>query len=243
MEKPKLLIFASGTKEGGGSGFENLVTSPDLDAEIVAVVSPHEYGGVQARADRLGIPFIHFSPQEHPNKLKNVGISYREIVQRTNAEWVALSGWTRQVHGLDPRRTFNIHPALLSFDHGPFDGFDPFDRLSASKLTAGGLRASRFGGKGMYGHHIHEAVKKALDAGEITESGFSMHFVTEEMDRGPIFFEYRVPIHKGMSSNDIARAVNKEEHAWQPKITNLVVHEHIRWDGTNPSSLVCQEQM
>jgi phosphoribosylglycinamide formyltransferase-1 len=205
--KPRLLIFASGSAEGGGSGFENLVTSPDLDTEIVAVVSNHEHGGVRERAERLGVPFVYFNGPFDADH-------YRAIISNSGAEWVALSGWMKQVVGLDAAHTFNIHPALLSFDHG------------------------RFGGKGMYGHHIHEAVKMALDAGEVTESGFTMHFVTEEMDRGPAFFEQRVPLSSGMSTDDIAKAVNLAEHAWQPKITNLVVHKDIRWDGNNPGSLV-----
>ena len=104
------------------------------------------------------------------------------------------------VKGLDPKKTFNIHPALLS--------------------QLGG----KFGGRGMYGRHIHEAVKQALDTGEITESGFTMHFITDELDRGPVFFEHRVPLEKGVTAEEIARAVNKAEHEWQPKITNAVVH-------------------
>ncbi len=204
MAKPQLLIFASGTKIGGGSGFENLVKSPDLQAEIVGVVSNHEHGGVRERAERLDIPFIFFYPNS----------DYKDVVADSGAEWVALSGWMKQVQGLDPARTFNIHPALLSFDHG------------------------RFGGKGMYGRALDEAVKAAFDAGEISESGFSMHFVTEEMDRGPVFFEHRVPLSAGMSANDIAAAVKAAEHAWQPKITNMVVHGQIKWDGHDPKSLV-----
>lgn len=204
--KPKLIVFASGTKNGGGSGFERLVEATktgELDAEIVAVVSNHEHGGVRERADRLGIPFVLFGPDSN----------YTRIVADTGAEWVALSGWLKHVSGLDPAKTINIHPALLSqLDH-------------------------RFGGKGMYGYHIHEAVKKALDAGEITESGFSMHFVTEEMDRGPVFFEHRVPLEKDMSAERIAKAVNKSEHEWQPKITNMVVHGEIRWDGKDQKTL------
>jgi len=205
--RPKIIVFASGTKEGGGSGFENLVTSPELDADILAVVSNHEHGGVRARAEKLGIPFIYFAgpcDAEH----------YRKIVTDSGAEWAALSGWLRKVEGLDPRKTFNIHPALLSFQN------------------------ARFGGPGLYGHRVHDAVKAALDAGEIAESGFTMHFATSEYDRGPIFFEYRVPLTKGMSADEIASAVNREEHRWQPKITNLVVHGDIRWDGIDPHSLV-----
>ncbi len=207
--KPKLAVFASGTPDGGGSGFENLVTSPDLNVDIVAVISTHERGGVRERAERLGIPFIYFAGPYTTQ-------GYTSVLQKTaigTDGYVALSGWMRRVEGLDPKRTINIHPALLSEGHG------------------------RFGGVGMYGHHIHEAVKTALDAGEIAESGFTMHFVTEEIDRGPTFFEYRVPLEKGMSADDIATAVNKEEHRWQPRITNMVVHGEIRWDGRNVESL------
>jgi len=217
MTKPKLVVFASGKRSGGGSGFENLVAATKtgiLDAEIIAVVSNHERGGVHERAMQLGIPFIYFDSSVHSNVLQNVGMSYEEIVRKSGAEWVALSGWLRQVSGLDPAKTFNIHPALLS----QLDG--------------------RFGGHGMYGHHIHEAVKAAFDAGEITESGFTMHFVTDEMDRGPAFFEKRVPLKQGMTVEEIAKAVNDAEHEWQPKITNMVVHGEIHWDGKNPESLI-----
>lgn len=208
--KPKLIVFASGSAYGGGSGFENLVQHSrggDLDADIVAVVSNHENGGVRARAHRLGVPFVFFSGPYDAG-------SYQFIVNRAGAEWIALSGWLRHVSGLDPAKTFNIHPALLSFQSG------------------------RFGGPGFYGSRVHEAVKQALDRGEITESGFSMHFATAEFDRGPVFFEYRVPLTQGMSAEDIAHAVNIEEHRWQPKVTNLVVHGEIRWNGKDPKTLV-----
>ncbi|MBI5470272.1 hypothetical protein HY968_03055 [Candidatus Kaiserbacteria bacterium] len=227
-KKPKLIVFASGSKDGGGSGFENLVNAAKsgvLDAEIVAVVSNHENGGVRARAEKLGVPFIYF-----PGPYDAAG--YSSVLQKTapkNGEaisgltpwpqsgftgWVALSGWLKKVAGLDPKKTFNIHPALLSFDHG------------------------RFGGPGLYGHHVHDAVKAVLDAGELTESGVSMHFVTDEYDRGPVFFEYSVPLQKGMTADEIAKAVNIVEHEWQPKITNMVVQGEISWDGKDPKSLV-----
>ena len=216
MSRPRLIVFASGTQTGGGTGFENLVKHSrggDLDADIVAVVSNHEHGGVRSRADRLGVRFIHIDPSEHSHILKNVRVSYQEVVERFGAEWVALSGWMKKTQGLDPCRTINIHPALLLDQNG------------------------RFGGKGMYGHRIHEAVKAALDAGEITESGCSMHFVTDEYDRGPVFFEYRIPLTPDMSADDIAQAVNRVEHVWQPRLTHLVVHGLISWDGRDPLTL------
>ncbi|MDZ4227370.1 MAG: formyltransferase family protein, partial [Patescibacteria group bacterium] len=215
--------FASGTRDGSGSGFENLVEASregTLDADIVAVVSNHEYGGVRQRAERLGIPFVYFSGPYDAEHYSSILSSYAEASkdrQNTRIEkselWVALSGWLKKVEGLDPRKTFNIHPALLS--------------------QLGG----RFGGPGMYRHRVHEAVSDALERGGITESGVTMHFVTDMYDRGPAFFEYHVPLEKGMSAEDIAKAVNAAEHEWQPKITNMVVHGQIRWDGKDPASL------
>lgn len=107
--RPKLLVFASGTAEGGGSGFENLVlASKDgrLDADIVGVVCNHENGGVREKADRLGIPFIYM----HESFTAE---AYQKIVQDTGADFSALSGWLKLVRGLDPSTTFNIHPAPL----------------------------------------------------------------------------------------------------------------------------------
>lgn len=209
MIQPKLIIFGSGTKDGGGSGPENLVNAKKegiLDAEIVAVVSNHEHGGVRERADRLGIPFIHFpKPWDAEN--------YERIVRESGAEWTALSGWLKLVKGLDPKYTFNIHPALLS----QLDG--------------------RFGGEGMYGRHVHEKVKEALDAGELDESGFTMHFVTDGYDLGPVFGEVRVKLTPTMTADEIGAAVNQAEHKWQPLMTDVVIHGKISWDGKNPNSL------
>lgn len=207
--RPKIIVFASGTRSGGGSGFENLVQSKDLDADIVAVVSNHEHGGVRERANRLGVPFVYFSgpyDAEH----------YQKIVHDAGAEWIVLSGWLKLVHGLDPARTFNIHPAPLSFD-------------------------GEFSGNKMYGHNLHEAIADALARGEISASAVAMHFVTEEYDRGPAFFEYPVPLTKGMTAEQIQKEVNIAEHEWQPRITNMVVHGDIHWDGKDPQTLVVPE--
>jgi len=208
--KPKIMIFASGAKEGGGSGFENLVRASRegiLDADVVAVVSNHEHGSVRKRADRLGIKFIYFSgpyDAEH----------YASVLQNTSIEWAALSGWFQMVKGLDPAKTFNIHPALLS--------------------QLGG----KFGGKGMYGDKLYESIRDSLEKGEIAESGCSMHFVTEDYDVGPVFFEYPIPLDKGLTAKEIEKVIREVEHKWQPVITNMVVHGDIHWDGKNSDSLV-----
>lgn len=207
MVKPKILVFASGSTQGGGSGLENLVHAARegiLDAEIVGVVSNYERGRVRQRADRLGVPFFYFPKPWGATE-------YQRIAQRTGAEFFALSGWLKLVVGLDPRVTFNIHPGPLP----------------------------EFGGVGMYGHHVHEAVMKAFACGEITHSAVCMHFATPEFDRGPVFFRHNVKILEDDTSETLGARVNRCELAWQPRITNLVVHRQITWDGRNPESLRC----
>ncbi|MBU6389739.1 hypothetical protein KGQ71_04480 [Patescibacteria group bacterium] len=202
----RLLIFASGSKDGGGSGFQELVENSRIgvitDAEIVAVVSNHADGGVRKRAERLGIPFIYFVPTGQAGE-------YTTLVKQQKADWVLLSGWLKKTTGLDPCRTINIHPGPLP----------------------------EFGGPQMYGHRVHEAVINAFRAGKITESAVCMHFVTDEYDRGPVFFRYPVLIRPDDTAETLAERVNKIEHGWQSYVTNLVIHGKIHWDGRDPRSL------
>ncbi|MBA3732800.1 hypothetical protein H0W91_00260 [Patescibacteria group bacterium] len=106
MNKPKLTVFASGSKTGGGSGFENLVKASRngiLDAEI-RVVSSRENTGVKKIADELGVPFTYSAGPWTKE-------TYQELAK--GSDFVALSGWLKLVTGLDPRTTFNIHPGPL----------------------------------------------------------------------------------------------------------------------------------
>ncbi len=204
MIKPKLIIFASGTKNGGGSGFENLVNAERngiLNADIVAVVSNHEHGGVRERANRLHVPFVYFPAPWTAKK-------YQEIIK--GSDFVALSGWLKMVEDLDPKTTFNIHPGPLP----------------------------RFGGDGMYGHYVHEAVMGAYEKGWVKNSAVSMHFVTDGYDRGPIFFSQSVPILPDDTAETLAKRVNEAEHKWQPIVTDQVLSGKISWDGVNSKTLV-----
>jgi len=207
----KIIIFASGSKDGGGSGFENLVKATRngiLEGQILAVVSNHENGGVRERADRLGIKFIHFVEPRTAER-------YREITE--SADLICLSGWLKLAVGLDPKKTINIHPGPLP----------------------------RFGGAGMYGHHVHEAVMEAYKKGDpsnssgqaIKNSAISMHFVTPIYDEGPLFFSQSVPILPDDTAETLAKRVNEAEHKWQPVITQKVLSGEISWDGKNSESL------
>ncbi len=218
-QKPNVIVFASGTKTGGGSGARNLVlksrgSNPELKADIVAFVSEHAEGGVSRYANDLGIPFEHLKGPFPTSGLDNAA-ALQDVVdtratllaQKYKADFVVLSGFIKRLTCFDPATTINIHPALLS--------------------QLGG----KFGGKGMYGHRVHEAVKAALDRGELGENpswGFTMHFVTHEYDRGPVFAEVRVPIQHGMTAEAIGKAVNEAEHRYQPRLTHMVVNRLVR---------------
>jgi phosphoribosylglycinamide formyltransferase-1 len=214
--RPRLLVFASGSAEGGGSGFEKLVeASRDtrLEADIVGVVSNHESGGVQKRAEKLGVKFFHFPGPWTADR-------YQRLAEESHADFFALSGWLKLVVGLDlatrfsSRTVFNIHP-------GP----------------------QEFSGPGMYGHHVHEAVLAAYRAGTITHTGLFMHFVTEEYDRGPVFFKFRAELIPDDTAETIGKRVNLAEHQLQPLVTDHVVKGNICWDGINPSTLVVPKGM
>ena len=139
--------------------------------------------------------------------------TYQKLIADTGADFVALSGWLKLGLGFDSRKTVNIHPGLLP----------------------------EFGGKGMYGHYVHEAAIAAYKRGEITHSGLTMHFVDEEFDKGCTFFKFYVKILPDDTALSLGARVNMYEHKYQAFVTNLVVTGQIYWDGVNKDSLVVPE--
>jgi phosphoribosylglycinamide formyltransferase 1 len=203
MEKahPNILVFASGTKTGGGSGFEKMVRAartqpPILDARICAVITNHFDGGVWRKAKALG---IHSEYWGGPYLARG----YQNYAKYFAADYVMLSGWLKLVAGLDPARTINIHPGPLP----------------------------RFGGPKLYGHHVHEAVMAAYHRKEVTHSAITMHFVDAVYDRGPIFCAQRIPIEPSDTPETLAAKVHRAEHEWQPRVLNFIVHGQVRLVG------------
>ena len=196
--KIRVLVLASGTEAGGGSGFQELVefsrtNPPVLDAHIVGVISNHPHGGVRRKADALHIPFEYWAGPFDPK-------GYRTFVEKYRADFIMCSGWLKYIKGLDPAKTVNIHPGPLPL----------------------------FGGPGMYGHYVHEAVMAAYHRGEITQSAVTIHFVDDiAFDHGPIIFQMPVWIRPDDDAVTLAQRVNEKERAWQSHILNLVVHRHI----------------
>jgi hypothetical protein len=197
-----------------------------LDADIVAVSSNIKGGGVSLRLDKMRSQGMDI-PFEYAPKNIRTPEWHESLVHKYGGNcWIALSGclWLVPMKehpyapepGLDPRYVFNIHPAPLSV------------------VNRAGKQV--FGGEGLFGDHVHQAVFNAYKQGLVRRSAVAMHFVTKKYDEGPLFFEWPVPI-LYEDWERMRTAVNQLEHYVQPWVTNLVVTGHISWDGRNQSSL------
>lgn len=106
--------------------------------------------------------------------------------------WPGFYGKSSKLIAAYPQRIINIHPALLP-GHG---------------------------GKGMYGHFVHEAVITNGD----TESGISIHFVDELYDHGKIIFQAKCPVDKNDTADSLAKKVQQLEHTYfAPEIQKLIL--------------------
>jgi len=193
-------VLASGDAEGGGSGFQEMVEYSQTDP---AILNAEIVGVVSHHADGGVV--------RRARKLKIpfhfwpgpfTAEGYQGLVQMYQPDFVMCSGWLKLVRGLRPDRTINIHPGPLP----------------------------KFGGPGMWGHHVHEAVKLAYDEGRIKQSAVTMHFVTAEYDRGPTIWQFPVFIRPEDTPDSIANRVNQVERAWQSHVLNRVVQGDI-WLG------------
>lgn len=197
-EKVKVLVFASGDAKGGGSGFQELVEFSRTNPPVLDARIVGVISNHPEGGVRRRADALRIPFEYWSGPFDAQG--YRTFVQKYQADFVMCSGWLKFVRGLDPARTVNIHPGPLP----------------------------RFGGPGMYGHHVHEAVIAAYRRGEITQSAVTMHFVDETAyDHGPIFFQMPVLIRPEDDAETLAKRVNEKERAWQSYMLNLVVHGYI----------------
>lgn len=181
MTKPPLRIAA--LISGGGRTLLNIADCIDrgeLNATIACVIaSRRDIPGVERIRGR-GFT-VHIAGDYKDQGEKIVQDKIWQWIDEADADLVCLCGWLKKLH-VEPRyagRIMNIHPALLP----------------------------DFGGLGMYGHHVHEAV---LASGH-TESGCTVHYVDEHYDNGPIIVQKRCPIVPGDTPETLAARVFIEE--------------------------------
>lgn len=164
------------------------------EAQVVLVISNKKDAGVLDIAHKNGIP-THIIDRRAFYESETL----LDTLRKAEIDLIVLAGFLWLIPAYLVRayekKIINIHPALLP----------------------------KYGGKGMYGMHVHEAVKAS---GE-TESGITIHFVNEHYDEGDIILQERCTLSPQDSPTDIARKVLQLEHRHFPE----VVHQLIRRPG------------
>jgi phosphoribosylglycinamide formyltransferase 1 len=171
---------------GSGSNAENIITyfNRRNTGKVVLVLSENKNAFVFERARKLDVPSIYFTFDE----LKNGTVL--SILKQYHVDIVVLAGFLKlfpaSIIEEYPNRIVNIHPALLP----------------------------KFGGKGMFGLRVHQAV---IDAGE-RESGITVHFVNNNYDEGDIIFQAKCPVLKEDNAESLAQRVHELEYMHFPKV-------------------------
>ncbi|MDE5988095.1 MAG: phosphoribosylglycinamide formyltransferase [Duncaniella sp.] len=180
----RIAVFAS----GNGSNAENIIRyfrEADRGAEVALVVTNKAEAGVIGRAGRLGVDCRIMTPAE----IRDPEIML-PLLESYGVDLIVLAGFLLMVPQFliarYPDRIINIHPALLP----------------------------KFGGKGMYGRHVHEAV---VAAGEC-ETGITVHFVSEKYDEGRIIAQVRTDLSPADTPADVEAKIHRLEQENFPRI-------------------------
>ncbi len=196
MPPPRLVVLVS----GGGTTLQNLLdrtADGRLDARIVGVVCSKPGAKAVERAAAAGVP-VEVVPPKQPGPASPFGDRVWAAVRGFAPDLVVLGGW---LHLLpipeDFRgRVLNIHPSLLP----------------------------AFGGKGMYGRRVHEAVL----ASGATESGCTVHFADDTYDTGPLVLRRAVPVRPDDTPDTLAARVFEAECEAYPEAIRLVANRRGR---------------
>jgi formyltetrahydrofolate-dependent phosphoribosylglycinamide formyltransferase len=179
-------VFASGR----GSNFQAILSAIErgiLPARVTVLLSNKIDAGAFEVAHAHTLPTVHLGQKQFADEA-SYAAAMLEVLKSHNVDFLALAGYLKKIPTFVVRefrdRILNIHPALLP----------------------------SFGGQGMYGHHVHEAV---LAAG-VKLSGATVHLVDEEYDRGPIVLQKTVLVDEFDTPETLAAKVLKVEHEIYP---------------------------
>ena len=171
---------------GSGSNAEKIMEhfQNSTKAKVALVASNKADAFVLERAKKFGVPSFTFTRKE-----MDAGVLLQKL-QEEKIDWVILAGFLLKIPEdlirAFPDHMVNIHPALLP----------------------------KYGGKGMYGSLVHEAVKTAGD----TETGITIHLVNEQYDEGKIIFQAATSVTHDDTPDTIAEKVHALEHRYYPEV-------------------------
>lgn len=172
---------------GDGSNAEAIAQyfANDSDICLKIALSDRVNAGVHARMARYNIPSVTFSRQQWRQSTEII-----DTLKKNDIDLIVLAGFLcileTPIINAFAGRIINIHPSLLP----------------------------KFGGAGMWGHHVHEAV---IAAGE-TKSGITIHYVTEQIDGGEIIFQASCDITSTDTAETLAKHIHALEHHHFPSV-------------------------
>jgi phosphoribosylglycinamide formyltransferase 1 len=177
-----ITVFASGK----GSNTDAIIRNTEqglLKSRISLIISDREHAGIFNIARQKGIRHLHLDPSSFTSEEKYC-THLAGILNEAETDLILLAGYLKKIPAeiirLYRHRMMNIHPALLP----------------------------AFGGKGMYGIHVHRA---AIEYG-VKISGVTVHFVDEEYDHGPVILQEPVPVLDSDTPESLAERILKVEH-------------------------------
>ncbi len=198
MKPLQLGVFVSGR----GSNFLAIlkaIESGELNAKVKLVVTNNPKAGALQTAQAYGIPSAVLYRKMYEKRVDFIQVILSSLKEH-DVDFVALAGYMKKIPNEVVaeylNRMLNIHPALLP----------------------------SFGGKGLYGHHVHEAV---LNQG-CKVSGATVHLVDEYYDRGPIVAQQCVPVFSSDTPDSLAARVLKIEHQIFPEALELFARERVQ---------------
>ncbi|MGE5551653.1 MAG: phosphoribosylglycinamide formyltransferase [Bacteroidota bacterium] len=187
---------------GNGSNLQALLDGAGDAAEFALVLSNKPEAYALERAARAGVPVAIVRYEDYPDR-KAFSRAIMAEMQARGIDLICLAGFNRILDRMlidaYPMRIMNTHPALLP----------------------------AFGGKGMYGRHVHEAVL----ASGARLSGATVHFVTPETDAGPIILQAAVPVMDDDTPASLAARVLQTEHRLYPAAVGLFAAGRLRVEG------------
>lgn len=201
-----LTIAAMVSGQGRGTNVQSLLdacASGEIPARMAVVIATRSDASALERARRMGVATAVVSPRKYEGDEAAYGATLLGILARHNVELLCLAGYMRRlpsaIVSAYAGRIMNVHPALLPL----------------------------FGGHGMYGEHVHQAV---LDSG-MKVSGCTVHFVDEQYDTGPIILQTAVPVEEEDTPQTLAARILPCEHQTYIHAVRLFAAGCLRIDG------------
>lgn len=215
--QPLLNIGVLVSGHGRGSNLQAILDASacgEIPGRVAVVIGTRRDAPALERARNAGVPAVVHSPRKYEGDAAAYGEALLATLRRYAVDLICLAGYMRL---LPPSvvesyrgRIMNIHPALLPL----------------------------FGGRGMYGEHVHRAV---LESG-MKVSGCTVHFVDEQYDAGPIVLQRTVPVLEDDTPQTLAARVLEQEHRAYAEAIRLFAEGRLQLEGRRVRVLAAPEE-